>query len=91
MAGRDYQCGPSNAVDRYAVAVTKGGVVAGDLLKKLSRIYLLLIRNGSMIRCHVVGRRWHSGNLPQGGLDIPCILALEGNGSNIYIVFTKKR
>ena len=37
----DCQREPSNANDRYAVAVVKSGVVVGHLPKKLSRIYSL--------------------------------------------------
>ena len=68
---------PSNIVDRYAVAVMKSGIVVGHSLKKLSHTSLF-IRRGSVIRCHVAGRRTYSHDLPQGGLEIPCVLILEG-------------
>ena len=41
---------PSNAIDRYAVAVMKSGTVVGHLPKKLSCIYSLFIRRGCVIR-----------------------------------------
>ena len=31
-----------------------------------------------MIRCCMAGRRTYSHDLPQGGLEIPCVLLLEG-------------
>ena len=31
-----------------------------------------------MIQCRVAGRRRYSADLPQGGLEIPCVLILEG-------------
>ena len=69
---------PSNATDRYAVAVVKSGAVVGHLPKKLSRAYSLIIRRGDRIRCRVTGRRRRSDDLQQGGLEIPCILTFEG-------------
>ena len=36
---------PSNAIDRYTVAVMKSGTVVGHLPKKLSRIYSLFLSN----------------------------------------------
>ena len=43
----DCQREPSNANDRYAVAVVKSGVVVSHLPKKLSRIYSLFMRRGA--------------------------------------------
>ena len=63
---------------RYAVAVVKSGTVVGRLPKKLSRIYSLFIRIGGVVRCRVAGRRRYSDDLPQGGLEIPCVLILDG-------------
>ena len=77
--GKELDCRqePSNTVDRYAVAVMKSRIVVGHSPKKLSRTSLS-IRRGSVIRCHVAGRRTYSHDLPQGGLEIPCVLILEG-------------
>ena len=69
---------PSNGVDRYAVVVIKDDAVVGHLPKKMARIYSLFLRRGGVIRCRVAGRRRYSADLPQGGLEIPCVLILEG-------------
>ena len=66
---------PRNAADRYAVSVKKDGTIIGHLPRKVSRVCSLFLRRGGMIRCTVTGRRRYSGDLPQGGLEIPCILA----------------
>ena len=68
----------SNAHDRYAVAVMKNDLVVGHLPSKFSRLYSLFIRRG-IILCRVAGRRRYSRNLPQGGLEIPCVLLLKGS------------
>ena len=31
-----------------------------------------------MVQCRVAGRRRYSDDLPQGGLEIPCVLILDG-------------
>ena len=67
----------SNAHDRYAVAVMKNDLVVGHLPSKFSRLYSLFIRRGGVILCRVAGRRRYSRDLPQGGLEIPCVLLLK--------------
>ena len=80
VIGEELDCrwDPSNAIDRYAVAVVKSGTVVGHLPKKLSRICSSFIRRGGVVRCRVAGRRRYSDDLPQGGLEIPCVLILDG-------------
>ena len=74
--GEDLQCerDPHNVVDRYSVAVKKGGVVVGHLPRKVSRLCSLFLRRGGTIDCMVTGARRHSTDLPQGGLEVPCSL-----------------
>ena len=57
----------------------KSGTVIGHLLKNLSCIYSLFMKRGGVIQCRVAGRRTYSHDLPQGRLEIPCVLILEGN------------
>ena len=56
---------------RYAVAVKMGGTVIGHLPRKVLRFCSLFLRRRGHIRCAVTGRR---NDLPQGGLEIPCLL-----------------
>lgn len=77
---------PTNASDRYAVAVTRPGglgVVIGHLPRKLSKICSLFIRRGGSICCIVTGGRRYSADLPQGGLEIPCILRFTGKAKEV--------
>ena len=68
---------PRNAEDKYAVAVKKDGTIVGHLPRKVSRVCSLFLRRGGHIRCTVTGRRSYSADLPQGGLEIPCILLFD--------------
>ena len=63
---------PANSTGRYAVAVTKDGVIIGHLPRKVSRVCSLFLRRGGTIHCRVTGGRRYSHDLPQGGLEIPC-------------------
>ena len=69
-----------NPKDTHAVAV-KGNIVGldgtttvGHVPKKISAICSIFIRRGGNINCVVNGARRFSADLPQGGLEIPCIL-----------------
>ena len=71
-----------NAHDPYAVKVmkagTRAGTMVGHLPKKTSSTCSLFIRRGRMIDCEVTDpNRKYSRDLPQGGLEIPCVLILR--------------
>ena len=63
---------PTNASDRYAVAVVKDGSTIGHLPRKISKECSVFLRRGGLIFCKVTGLKRFSHNLPQGGLEIPC-------------------
>ena len=63
---------PANSTGRYAVAVTKDGVIIGHLPRKVSRVCYLFLRRGGTIHCRITGGRTYFHDLPQGGLEIPC-------------------
>ena len=66
----------ANAVDRYAVGVYFDDNLVGHLPKKISSVCSLFLRHRGQISCRVTGRR-HSIDLPQGGLEILCILTFR--------------
>ena len=68
---------PTNASDRYAVAIIKDGTIVGHLPKKISRVCLLFLLS---ILCTVVGGRHHSSDLPQGRL---CYLHFKGKPKEV--------
>ena len=51
--------------------------------KGRSRLFLL---QGGTIRCRVTASRYYSEDLPQGGLEIPCILMFEGSAKDVVKV-----
>ena len=73
----------NNEKDRYAVAVMKDDTVIGHLPKKSSKICSLFVRRGGSIHCRVIGSRRYSVDLPQGGLEIPCILTFKSEPKEI--------
>jgi len=78
--GETLQCvrEPTNTIDRYAVAVIKSEVIIGHLPKKISRVCSIFLRREGTIHCTVTNTRRYSADLPQGGLEIPCILHFAG-------------
>ena len=72
-----------NAKDPFAVAVLNGSDIVGHYPMKISRLCWLFIRKDGRITCTVTGGRQYSADLPQGGLEIPCILRFEGGDKEI--------
>ena len=68
-----------NPHDPFTVKVTKAGITVGHLPKKISSTCSLFIFNGGSISCKVTdSHRRYSSDLVQGGLEIPCIIRLQG-------------
>lgn len=67
-----------NSHDTHAVAIKKdidGEIkTVGHIPRKISVICSIFIRRGGSILCLVNGARRYSSDLPQGGLEIPCVL-----------------
>lgn len=80
VIGEDLVCEreTTNEHDRYAVAVVKDGVIIGHLPRTISRPCSLFLRRENSIMCRVIGHRRYSAYLPQGGLEIPCVLRFAG-------------
>ena len=79
-------CDPEfgNIEDPYAVkVVTSGGTTVGHVPRRISTLcHLFLLKNGSII-CQVSAKRRFSQDLPQGGLEVPCILTFFGLDKDI--------
>ncbi len=97
------ECG--NVQDRYAVAVVRTLVdpklkrrrhktenavtTVGHLPRKISCVCSLFLRRGGTITCEITGHRRHSSDLPQGGLEVPCLLIFVGNKADIAKIKSK--
>ena len=68
-----------NTHDPFSVAITKGttGIVVGHVPRIISPICSIFIRQGGTISCRANGSRRYSSDLPQGGLEVPCILTFS--------------
>lgn len=73
----------SNAQDTYAVAVMRGGTVVGHVPRKISAACALFLGRKGSIRCTISGSRCFSADLPQGGLEVPCILKFQGDPKDV--------
>ena len=77
-----------NSHDPQAVAVKKmidGTLqVVGHAPRKISSIYSIFIRRGGSIACRVTGHRQYSSDLPQGGLELPCVLTFTMASAKEY-------
>ena len=56
----------------------KGREVVGHIPRKITRMCAVFMRNGGTIKCTVTGNRRYSCDLPQGGMEIPCLLRFFG-------------
>ena len=72
-----------NDKDRYAVAVLRHGSVVGHIPRRISAACLLFIERNGRIHCRITGTRQYSADLPQGGLEIPCVLTFEGDKKEV--------
>lgn len=77
-----------NAHDPYAVAVTKGELIVGHLPCKIPAACSLFLHRNGLITARVTDTRQYSIDLPQGGLEVPCVLKFVGEVS--YVEKVKK-
>ena len=68
----------SNSQEPFSVAVMKGSIVVGHMPRKISSICSMFICKGGSITCEVVALRHYSEDLPQDGLEIPCLMNFLG-------------
>ena len=68
----------SNREDPFAVAIKRGTETLGHVPRTISCVCTLFLRQRGSISCEVTGSRRPSISLPQGGLELPCILTFSG-------------
>jgi hypothetical protein len=77
------ECQEGNRQDAYAVAVKKNGNIVGHVPWKISTTSFMFLRRGGSILCQVTESQRYSADLPQGGLEIPCILVFTGSAKEV--------
>ncbi len=65
------------------MAIISGGVTVGHVPRKISAACLLFLQRFGHINCIITGSRRYSEDLPQGGLEIPCLYTLTGESKLI--------
>ena len=74
----------NNSHDPYAVAVMKEKMIVGHVPRKISAACsLFLDKEDTTITCTITGKRCYSSDLPQGGLEVPCVLYFQGRIKDI--------
>ena len=66
-----------NVHDTCAVAVMKEGTIVGHCPQKISAPCFISIQRGGRITCQVTGGRRYLSDLPQGGLQVLCVLKFQ--------------
>ena len=72
-----------NNKDRYAVAVLRDHTIVGHVPRKISAACALFLNRNGSIHCVVTGERCYSCDLPQGGLEVPCVLQFKGQPKDV--------
>ena len=73
----------TNWSDPFAVAVKKNSTIVGHVPRKVSAVYSLFLRRNGSIQCRVTGQKRYSSDLPQGGLEIPCVYTFTGVSAQV--------
>ena len=63
----------------FARTVRLSGTYHGSTLD----VSLFFLRRGGTISCEITGQRKYSRDLPQGGLEVPCVLTFKGDEKEI--------
>ena len=72
-----------NAQDVHAVAVMHEAAIVGHVPRTISAACSLFLQRKGTICCTISGSRHFPAVLPQGGLEVPCVLKFQGNPINI--------
>ena len=72
-----------NSHDPYAVAIKKGSVVVGHVPRKISAICSLFLRVKTITATVTDSHRQYSNDLPQGGVEVPCVFKFCGEAKTI--------
>ena len=85
IIGEELQCAreSNNSNDRYVVAVRKNNEVVGHVPRKSSRVCALFLKCNGAITCTNTGPRRRSADLPQGGMELPSVLAFPGDPNDL--------
>ena len=77
--GKNLECfrEVGNIHDPSAVAIRKYGSVVGHVPRALSAVCSSFICCGGLILCRISGSRHYSADLPQGGLEVLCVLTFR--------------
>ena len=79
--GEELQCDreTTNLHNPYTVSVLKQRQIVGHIPHNISRACSVFLRSHVTIKCTVTGNRRYSSDLPQGEMEILCLLCFTGD------------
>ena len=86
LFGEELECRreTGNSHDPYARAVIRNSTTVGHAPRRISSLCSSFIGSGGRISCRETkARRRYSSDLPQGGLEVPCVLQFVGTQAEI--------
>ncbi len=79
------KCERSNRHDPFAVSITNhDAAIVGHVPRRISPACSMFLRRSGTIKSRIIGARQYSGDLAQGGLEIPCVYEFTGTCDNIH-------
>ena len=73
----------SNNKDLYTAAVLRDCTTVGHVPRKISAACTLLLQREGSIHCVVTGECYYPCDLPQGLLEVPCMLKFKGQPKDV--------
>lgn len=67
-----------NGKDPYAVAALRENAVIGHVPRRISTACSLFLHREGSVHCIITAARRYSTDLPQGGMEVPCLLKFRG-------------
>ena len=72
--------------DKYAIALKQKDVIVGHIPKFLCKITYFYLKHGGDLLVEITGKRQYSGDLPQGGMELPALCFQDFKPGNAFTV-----
>ena len=72
--------------DKHAIALKQKDVIVGHIPKFLSKITYFYLKHGGDLLVEITGKRQYSGDLPQGGMELPALCFQDFKPGNAFTV-----
>ena len=81
-----YETRPGALVqDKYLIALKQKDVIVGHIPKFLSKITYFYLKHGGDLLVEIIGKRQHSRDLPQGGIELPALYVFKTTNLEMHL------